>query len=366
MLLESLSVLNYRNIGQSDLDFLQGINCFVGDNGAGKTNLLDSIYYLSFCKSFFNTIDSQNIKHNEGFFVIQGTYEKFGQKEEVYCGVKLNQKKQFKRNKKEYTRLSDHIGLIPLVFISPSDEQLILSGSEIRRKYMDGVISQYDNHYLDIIIRYNRILLQRNKLLKDLNGRKTIDWNVLEAFDQQMEGYAKQIYQKRSGFIKELLTVFQRHFNEISGGNEEVDIIYHSHLEDEDYLKQLKATHQRDMLLGYTSKGIHKDDLEFILNSFLLKKEGSQGQKKTFAISLKLAQFDFLANHQKVKPILLLDDIFDKLDDKRGRSLVKLVAEDHFNQIFITHTNKNHLNAILAETGKDFRLFDVNNGAINS
>ncbi|MBN2167277.1 MAG: DNA replication and repair protein RecF [Marinilabiliaceae bacterium] len=364
MLLESINVLNYRNITQSDLTFSPGINCFVGDNGAGKTNMLDAIYYLSFCKSFFNSIDSQNIKHDENFFVLQGKYEKNNMKEEIYCGVKQNQKKQFKRNKKEYPKLSDHIGFIPLVFISPSDELLIMDGSEIRRKYMDGVISQYDHYYLELIIRYSRILLQRNKLLKDMAQSGKHDLSLLEAIDLQLVNTGNLIYNKRATFINELIPVFERHFTNISGGKEKVEIIYKSHLSLNNFKEQLIQNQKKDLILGYTTIGIHKDDLDFNLNNFQLKKEGSQGQKKTFAIALKLAQFDFLATHQNVKPILLLDDIFDKLDDKRGSSLLKLVAEDHFNQIFLTHTNKLNIETILNVTGKQFKIFEVSNGNI--
>lgn len=365
MLLNTLSVINYKNIEQSDLSFSKGINCFVGDNGVGKTNILDAIYYLSFCKSFFNAIDSQNVKHDENFFVLQGNYEKMGHKEDVYCGVKQGHKKQFKKNKKEYTKLSDHIGFIPLVFISPSDEQLIMDGSEVRRKYMDGVISQYDHPYLEHLIRYNRVLLQRNKLLKDMSQRYRVDETVIEALDLQLINSGIKIYEKREAFINELLPVFERHFMNISGGKETIEISYKSHLDSDDFEQQLKACRKKDLILGYTTRGVHKDDLELKLNGFLLKKEGSQGQKKTFAISLKLAQFDFLATHQKVKPILLLDDIFDKLDDKRGQSLLNLVAEDHFNQIFITHTSKTQIETILADTGKEYKIYVVENGQIS-
>lgn len=364
MVLETLNVLNYRSLQQVDLQFSQGINCFVGANGAGKTNLLDAVYYLSFCKSFINPIDSQHIRHGQDFFVIQGHYQKNGASEEVYCGLKGGQKKQFRRNKKEYSKLSEHIGFVPLVVISPADEQLIMEGSEWRRKFIDGVISQSDKTYLDTLIRYGRVLLQRNKLLKDIQGGAIGNFDILDALDIQLVHAAQLIFKHRASFIEELLPVFSSHFINISGGSEEVGIVYRSSLADGDFLQQLKDTRQRDVILGYTSRGIHKDDLEFTLFDHPLKREGSQGQKKTFAIALKLAQFDFLAAHHGVKPILLLDDIFDKLDEQRGKSLVRLVAEDHFSQIFITDTQQQHLETILSGIGKPYRMFHMQYGSV--
>lgn len=366
MLLNSISILNYRNISQADLIFEPGINCFVGENGAGKTNLLDAIYYLSFCKSFFNSIDSQNIRHGEVFFVIQGQYFRNGSSEEIYCGVKSDLKKLFKRNKKEYQKLSEHIGFIPLVIISPADEQLIMEGSEFRRKYIDSVISQFDKSYLEHILRYSRILIQRNKLLKDIHDGAQRNNEVLAVLDDQMVRSGEIIYEKRKGFITELIPVFQKHFEILSGGKESVGIAYLSHHHSGQYSEDLKLTRQKDITLGYTTKGIHKDDLEFTIHGFPLKKEGSQGQKKTFAISLKLAQFDFLAMHQGLKPLLLLDDIFDKLDNQRSKQLLQMVNEDHFNQIFITHTDSLQLEKLLSGAGKPFRLFEVQNGNVTT
>ena len=362
MILEKISLLNYRNISQADLRFCEGLNCFVGPNGAGKTNFLDAIYYLSFCKSFINVIDSQNIRHDQDFFVIQGNYQNGDTGEDIYCGFRQSQKKQFKRNKKEYPKLSDHIGLIPLVMISPADEQLITEGSENRRKFLDSVISQYDKSYLDTLIRYSRVLAQRNQVLKDASGHLPSD--MLDVYDSQLVVYGQIIYQKRQAFIAELLPVFNKHFFNISGGAETIDITYQSHLSGDDYELQLFASRQRDCVLGYTSKGVHRDDLEFTLNGHSLKKEGSQGQKKTFAIALRLAQFDFLTLHQGVKPLLLLDDIFDKLDTRRSKSLLQMVGDDHFSQIFISHTSREHLDAILSGIGKEVMFFEVNSGEV--
>jgi DNA replication and repair protein RecF len=365
MILERISVINYRNVIQADLSFCKGINCFVGDNGAGKTNLLDAIYYLSFCKSFLNPLDAHNIRHNESFFMIQGTYLKNDSQEEVLCGLKSGQKKQFKRNKKEYQKLSEHIGFLPLVIISPADEQIINEGSEMRRKLMDSIISQYDKRYLDDLVRYGRILLQRNQLLKDFSDGKLASIEVLDALDMQLATVAAAIYKVRLAFVEEFLPVFNSHFLDISSGAENVEMKYVSHLDRGDFNAQLLEIRKRDMVLGYSTRGIHKDDLEFYIDGYPLKREGSQGQKKSFAICLKLAQFDFLARHQGVKPILLLDDIFDKLDFQRSKSLMRLVAENHFNQIFITHTQRGILMRILSELGKEYKIFEVEKGEVS-
>ncbi|MFT3738536.1 MAG: DNA replication and repair protein RecF [Breznakibacter sp.] len=364
MYLQRLSIVNYRNIGQADLEFPQGINCFVGPNGSGKTNILDAVYYLSFCKSFQNPVDSQNVQHGQDFFMLQGWYEKTGGAEEVYCGFKLNQKKQFKRNKKEYPRLADHIGFIPLVSVSPADEMLVNEGSESRRKFMDSVISQYDKRYLDDLIRYARVLMQRNKLLKEMAEGNLSGQGVVEVMDMQLTALAKSIHKARIDFLDEFLPVFNMHFADISGGAETVGLTYHSHLDRPGFEELLVQNLKRDTALGYTSKGIHKDDLEFVLDGHPLKREGSQGQKKSFVISLKLAQFDFLARHQGVKPILLLDDIFDKLDEDRGQSLLQMVSENHFNQIFVTHTHREALLAVLKNVGKEIKLFSVGKGEV--
>jgi DNA replication and repair protein RecF len=364
MYLQHLSIIDYRNISQAELLLGKGINCFVGPNGSGKTNILDAIYYLSFCKGFLNPIDGQNVQHERDFFVVQGRYDKNGINEEIFCGFKHNQKKQFKRNKKEYPRLADHIGLIPLVSVSPGDELLVTEGSEGRRKFMDSVISQYDRTYLDNLMRYTRVLMQRNKLLKDMADGNNTALGIMEAIDMQLGSLASQIHKARLLFVDEFVPVFNNHFTNISGGNETVGLAYLSHLHDPGFEQLLSQNLKRDMALGYTTKGIHKDDLEFMLGGHPLKKEGSQGQKKSFVISLKLAQFDFLARHQGLKPILLLDDIFDKLDAQRGKSLINLVSEDHFNQIFITHTHKEALLSILGELGKPFKMFDVYKGEI--
>ena len=328
----------------------------------GKTNLLDAIYFLSFCKSAFNPIDSQNISHAEDFFMIQGIYEMPDQSlEEIYCGLKRKSKKRFKRNKKEYTRLSDHIGFIPLVMVSPADSDLISGGSEERRKFMDMVISQYDKSYLDALIRYNKALQQRNTLLKAEQEADDALFSVLEDMMGQM---GEVIFRKREEFIQKFIPPFQSFYATISQEQEKVDLVYESHARQGELADIIRNNRQKDLIMGYSLKGIHKDDLTMSLGDFLIKREGSQGQNKSYLIALKLAQFVFLKENANVTPILLLDDIFDKLDSQRVEQIVKLVGGEDFGQIFITDTNSANLDAILHKVGSDFKIFEVDKGVI--
>lgn len=364
MILKRISILNYKNLEQVELDFSAKMNCFIGQNGMGKTNLLDAVYYLSFCKSATNPIDSQNMMHHQDFFVIQGFYEtESGDAEEIYCGMKRRQKKQFKRNKKEYTRLSDHIGFIPLVMVSPSDSELISGGSEERRRFMDVVISQYDKEYLEALIRYNKALQQRNTLLKNEQG---FDEELIEVWEEMMAASGEVVYRKRCAFIEEFIPIFQTFYSQISQNKEEVGLVYESHAQQGALLQLLKESRQRDQIMGYSLKGIHKDDLLMQLGDYPIKKEGSQGQNKTYLIALKLAQFDFLRRTgSHTTPLLLLDDIFDKLDASRVEQIVKLVSGDKFGQIFITDTNRDHLDQIMQKIEGEYKVFSVEDGAIH-
>ena len=364
MWLKRISILNYKNLEQVDLAFSRKMNCIIGRNGMGKTNLMDAVYYLSFCKSATNPIDSQNICHDQDFFVVQGFYETDdGDPEEVYCGLKRRQKKQFKRNKKEYTRLSDHIGLIPLVMVSPADSLLIAGGSEERRRFMDVVISQFDREYLDALIRYNKALLQRNTLLK---AEVEPEEELMAVWEEAMAASGEVVYRKRREFIDEFIPVFQSYYSYISQGREQVSLAYESHAAEGNLLELLAASRQRDRIMGYSLKGVHKDDLIMQLGDFPIKREGSQGQNKTYLIALKLAQFEFLKRTgSHTTPIVLLDDIFDKLDASRVEQIVKLVAGDSFGQIFITDTNREHLDKILKKIEGDYKLFEVDNGMVN-
>jgi len=364
MWLKRISILNYKNLEQVDLAFSRKMNCIIGRNGMGKTNLMDAVYYLSFCKSATNPIESQNICHDQDFFVVQGFYETDdGDPEEVYCGLKRRQKKQFKRNKKEYTRLSDHIGLIPLVMVSPADSLLIAGGSEERRRFMDVVISQFDREYLDALIRYNKALLQRNTLLK---AEVEPEEELMAVWEEAMAASGEVVYRKRREFIDEFIPVFQSYYSYISQGREQVSLAYESHAAEGNLLELLAASRQRDRIMGYSLKGVHKDDLIMQLGDFPIKREGSQGQNKTYLIALKLAQFEFLKRTgSHTTPIVLLDDIFDKLDASRVEQIVKLVAGDSFGQIFITDTNRDHLDKILKKIEGDYKLFEVDNGMVN-
>ncbi|MCK9180219.1 MAG: DNA replication and repair protein RecF [Bacteroides sp.] len=362
MQLQRISILNYKNLSQVDLTFSSKLNCFVGENGMGKTNLLDAIYYLSFCKSNTNPMDSQNILHDEDFFMIQGFYETItGDTEEIYAGVKRRQKKQFKRNKKEYERLSDHIGFIPLVLVSPSDSILIEGGSKERRKFMDVVISQYDKEYLEALIRYNKALEQRNALLK---SEVPVEPELLLVWEEAMAQYGTMVHNKRAEFIKAFIPIFQSYYSIISQEKEEVKLSYESHATGKNLLHEIKSSRSRDQIMGYSLVGIHRDDLLMELGEFPIKREGSQGQNKTYLIALKLAQFDFLKKKDAVQPLLLLDDIFDKLDSARVSQIVNLVSGDGFGQIFITDTNRQHLDKILLGSNANYEMFSVHNGTV--
>lgn len=361
MILERLSILNYKNIEQAELSLSPKINCFLGSNGMGKTNLLDAIYYLSFCKSHNNPIDSQNIRHYADFAVIQGWYELGSKQEEFFCSLRRRQKKQFKRNKKEYERLSDHIGLLPLVMVSPSDTELINGGSDERRKFMDLFLSQFDKEYLHALIRYNKALQQRNALLKADN---IADETLFDLWDEQLAEEGKTIYKKRKDFIEKFIPTFQKFYDFICLSNEKVALTYESHFDTEDFPALLKQRREKDRVLGYSSVGVHKDDLDMQMDGYSIKRVGSQGQNKTYVVALKLAQFDFLRQATSTTPILLLDDIFDKLDSSRVEQIIKLVLDKDFGQIFVTDTNREHLDEILSRTNSNYHLYEVGKGEV--
>ena len=362
MILNRITILNYKNLEQVELSFSPKLNCLFGRNGMGKTNLLDALYFLSFCKSAGNPVDSQNIRHEADFFMIQGFYEEEnGELEEIYCGMKRHQKKQFKRNKKEYSRLADHIGFIPLVMVSPADQELILGGSEERRRFMDVVISQFDKAYLEALIRYNKALAQRNVLLKsELPG----DEELFTVWEEMMAQAGEVVFAKREAFIREFTPIFQDFYAYISQDHEAVTLTYESHARDTSLYEVIRQSRQRDQIMGFSLKGIHKDELVMQLGGYPLRREGSQGQNKTYLVALKLAQFDFLKRMGRTTPLLLLDDIFDKLDAHRVEQIVKLVAGKRFGQIFISDTNREHLDAILQKVESDYRIFKVEDGRV--
>lgn len=362
MFLREISILNYKNIREATLRFSDKLNCFVGLNGQGKTNILDAIYYLSFTKSAYNTIDSQNITHDAEMALIQGRYDFDNATEDdcevISCGIKRGVKKQFRRGKKDYQRLIDHIGLIPLVMVSPQDSELISEGSDERRRFVDGVISQYNKQYLEHLTQYNALHKQRNALLKQYEDYpQNAPSELFEVIEMQMVVHATYIFEQRTDFIQRFVPAFQEVYSAISGNSEQVSLHYTSQLQDRDLAEAFTRTRQRDLIVGWTTQGIHKDELDMRLGEYPLKRVGSQGQQKSYLLAMKLGQAIFLG-----KPILLLDDIFDKLDSERVERIIRLVSSERFGQIFITDTDRQHLTSILQGMQHASSVFHVSNG----
>ena len=364
MYLKKLSLLNFKNYEEAQLTFSEDVNAFVGGNGEGKTNLLDAIHYLSMCKSYFNPIDVQNMKHQCEFFLLQGIFINGNKEENIYCGLKKNQRKIFKRNQKEYERLADHIGLLPVVMISPTDTGLITEGSEERRKFIDSIISQFDKTYLDDLISYNRVVSHRNALLKQFAQARKFDEASLDIWDDQMIELGEKIYAKRLDFVNQFLPIFRDYYKFISLDREEVSVFYESHLHKGNFRDVLKGVLEKDRIMQFTTAGIHKDELVFTIEGHPVKRFASQGQQKSFLIALKLAQFDFIKEIKKMKPILLLDDIFDKLDNLRVKRLMELVSKDNFGQIFITDAHPERVTRVFEEINVEVKLFNVQKGSI--
>lgn len=337
------------------------LNCMVGHNGEGKTNFLDAVYYLSFCRSANNPIDSQVMTHGADFFVLEGTYAGAEAEEHIYCGMKRGQKKHVKRNKKEYQRLSQHLGLIPVILVSPSDTMLIEGVSEDRRRLMDQVIAQYDRSYIEALNAYNKALSQRNALLKQ---EQEPDPMLLDIWEEEMAREGEKVYEGRRQLVECLVPLFQQMHSQIAAGGEQVGMAYSSHCQRGPLLDVIRRDRLRDRAVGYSLHGIHRDDLEFTLDGYPMRREGSQGQNKSFVIALKLAQYALLHDKLGRAPILLLDDIFDKLDAQRVERIVSLVATDSFGQIFITDTNRDHIDSILRQGEFDYCLFAVEGGEI--
>ena len=360
MYLKKLSVTNFKNYAQAEYLFSDKINCFVGNNGVGKTNLLDAIHYLSFCKSFFNPIDSQNIRHTEDFFVINGTcVRNDGKFDQIQCIQKRNHRKKFLMNKNEYDRLADHIGEFPLVMISPYDRDLINDGSELRRKYIDSVISQFDRLYLNDLISYQKALFQRNALLKSFHEKHFFDASALECWDEQMIKHGSVLYSKRKTFLERFIPIFCHYYSFINFSEESVDIVYQSQLAEEEYPVLLARSLDRDRAAQYSTVGIHKDDLDFRISGYPVKRFGSQGQQKSFVIAIKLAQFEYTKSVKGYKPLLLLDDVFDKLDDLRVQQLISLVSENNFGQVFITDTSEDRIRRIFESMDIDHKILTI-------
>lgn len=359
MFLKKITVVHYKNISSKDFLFESNINCFVGNNGVGKTNLLDAVYHLGIGKSYFNPSALQSIQHGEDFYMIEGFFDRDMREEHIVCSVKKGQKKVIKCNGKIYTKLAEHIGKYPMVIISPADRDLIVDGSETRRKFLDNVISQSDSKYLDILIRYNRILLQRNSLLKQYAQNQTFDTETIQIYDEQLAELGAYIHNVRKHFTKLFLSIFESQYHYISGGKESVSIVYESALHQTELSLLLKLNRDKDRMLQYTSVGIHKDDLLFEIGGYPMKKYGSQGQQKSFLIALKLAQFEMIKQQLNVVPIFLLDDIFDKLDDHRVEKLVSLVTQKHFGQLFISDTHYERTEKVVKNTQLPYKIFTI-------
>jgi DNA replication and repair protein RecF len=365
MHLKKLILTNFKNYELNELEFSPKINCFVGNNGVGKTNILDAIHYLSLTKSFFNSIDSISIRHGEDYFIVQGSFVRDNEEDQIYCAFQRQKQKLLKRNGKEYQKLSDHVGRYPVVMISPADSALITEGSEDRRKFMNKIISQYSAEYLDSVLKYSKALQQRNKLLKDINSSGRDDNDILSIWDAQLVKYGNFVHNERDILINELIPVFQEYYSLISSGKESVKLKYRSHLSEGNFNDLLLSSITKDRYLEYTTVGIHKDDLLLEMNDFSVKSLGSQGQQKSYLVALKLAKFDYIKRKAGFSPILLLDDIFDKFDADRVEQIIRLVGNHRFGQIFITDTHQNRLHEILSSHKTDYKLFRIaENGII--
>lgn len=358
MYLKKIHLVHFKNFQEKSYDFLPRINAFVGNNGMGKTNVLDAIYYLSFFKSYFNHIDAQNIHFGKEFFFLEGWFQKNEKEEWVQVSVKKGEKKQVQRNKKNYERMADHVGSFPVVIISPTDRDLITEGSDVRRKFIDRIISQSDALYLADLLRYNKVLQQRNALLKYFAANRTFNELQLTIFDKEILELSQNIYPKREEFLKGFIPIFKSYYEQISTGKECVDISYQSQLQ-ENPTDFLRKALEKDRLLQYTTAGVHKDDLEFKLGGNRIKKFGSQGQQKSFLIALKLAELEMIKKQTQITPILLLDDIFDKLDESRVEQIISLVNHEHFGQIFLSDTHPERTTKILKKINEEHQVFHL-------
>lgn len=364
MYLRNLILTNFKNYELTELEFSPRINCFVGNNGVGKTNILDAIHYMSLAKSFFNNIDSISIRHGEEYFILQGTMVRDDGEDQIYCAFQKQKQKLLKRNGKEYQKLSEHVGRYPVVMISPADIALISEGSEDRRRFMNKIISQYSAEYLDSVLTYNKALQQRNRLLKDFRSSGNFDDDMLAIWDTQLIKYGSYIFRERDLLVKELIPVFQEYYSLISSGKETVKLRYRSHLSEGDFGLTLSNAVIKDRYLEYTTVGVHKDDLLLDMNDFPVKSLGSQGQQKSYLVALKLAKFDYIKHKAGFSPILLLDDIFDKFDAERVEQIIRLVGNHRFGQIFITDTHRSRLHEILSSHNTDYKLFNISENRV--
>ena len=359
MFIKNLKLFNFKNHNEKSFDFSPEINCFVGNNGAGKTNILDALHYLSMAKSFLGNLDAQNILHESDFFAIEAEIQGEEKNDIIKVQLPKEGKKIIKKNDKTYERIADHIGFLPSVMISPYDSNLISDGSESRRKFLDAMISQTDSDYLFALIQYQKTLQQRNALLKYFAKNRTFDLDSLEIYNEPLTKFGTQIFEKRQRFVASILPTIQHFYEIISKGNEKVTVIYESNLNEQNFEEILSENLEKDRVLTYTSRGIHKDDLRFEMNGNLIKKFGSQGQQKSFLIALKLAQIKRIKDITNKNPILLLDDIFDKLDDNRVSQLIELVNQQNFGQIFITDTHRERTESVVKRINEESKIFQI-------
>lgn len=359
MNLKKITLVNYKNFDSVEFTFDEKINCFVGNNGVGKTNVLDAIYHLAYTKGYFNSVAVQNIKHGEEFFMIDGVFQKQDRDEVISCSLKRGQKKVVKRNGKQYEKLSNHIGLIPLVIVSPADTNLIVEGSDVRRKFIDSVIALSDNEYLQNLITYNKVLSQRNSLLKYFAINHIFDALNLNIYNEQLIVLGTEIYEKRKQFLTKFIPIFKECYKSIASVDENVSLSYKSHLEIDNFSSLLEKSLEKDRLIQYTTVGIHKDDLLYTIDGYPIKKFGSQGQQKSYLVALKLAQFNFIKKQLNTKPILLLDDIFDKLDAVRVEKLIALVNDDNFGQVFISDTHVVRTEELIKKINYTYKIFQL-------
>ncbi|UOQ54160.1 DNA replication/repair protein RecF [Hymenobacter cellulosivorans] len=368
MILETLHLLFFKNYDEATLQLSPHINCFIGDNGSGKTNLLDAIHYLALTKSAFTSSDAQSIKQGEEFFVVKGRFctPPDDVRETIQCSLRAGQKKAVTHNKQAYERISDHIGRFPVVLISPYDTDLIRQGSEERRRYFDSLISQLNHEYLELLIQYNHLLRQRNAVLKQAADRQGYDRDYLLVLDEQLAPVGTQLVQLRQQFLADFTPIFQRHYQQLADSREEVTLEYKSQLPDADFLHLLRTFERKDLALQRTTVGPHKDDFVFLMDGVSVKNYGSQGQQKSYAIALKLAQFEIAATRKQHKPILLLDDIFDRLDEKRITRLLQLVADQTFGQVFLTDTHLERTDRALANLSEQISRFRVESGHVTA
>ena len=359
MFIKNLKLFNFKNHSEKSFDFSPEINCFVGNNGAGKTNILDALHYLSMAKSFLGNLDAQNILHESDFFAIEAEIQGEEKNDIIKVQLPKEGKKIIKKNDKTYERIADHIGFLPSVMISPYDANLISDSSESRRKFLDAMISQTDSDYLFALIQYQKTLQQRNALLKYFAKNRTFDLDSLEIYNEPLNKFGTQIFEKRQRFVASILPTIQHFYEIISKGNEKVTVIYESNLNEQNFEEILSENLEKDRVLTYTSRGIHKDDLRFEMNGNLIKKFGSQGQQKSFLIALKLAQIKRIKDITNKNPILLLDDIFDKLDDNRVSQLIELVNQQNFGQIFITDTHRERTESVVKRINEESKIFQI-------